>query len=264
MDISEWQAGWQLWDLISHLQDCGALASGLMFRGQANADWKLIPALYRRPIHLFSDEHSQEELYVMAERRMLNSFFDRAMLMLPQFDRNEVVDRVIAQHYGVPTQLIDWTLDPFIGLYFAVSDEREADADAALYYVGSMSRIVEIPNVEFPFRNRLTKIFPPVLDERIRTQKSVFTMQSFGGAEEFVPLDDRTLKVSEAGEGSDPADEVSAFGKVVIPRTQRVQILGQLLDMGIDASLMFPGLQGIGDRIAAHARMKNYGGDGLF
>lgn len=263
MDISEWKNGWQLWDLVRFLGECGALASGLMFRGQANADWKLVPALYRRPVDLGGDQ-SKEVLYVTAERWMLDTFFDRALLLLPNFERGEIIDRIIAQHYGVPTQLLDWTLDPFIGLYFAVSDDREGDADAALYYVGAMSRIPARSRIAFPFNDRLTRVNPPVLDERIRAQKSIFTLQSYGNADSFVPLDDRELKVSKAGEGSHQNDQVLSFGKVIIPRDQKRQILHQLLEMGVDASLIFPGLQGIGDRIATHAKLKNYGGDGMF
>lgn len=67
---------------MSFLNDCGALTSGAMFRGHANAEWKLVPALYRREVHIFGDQ-SQEELYVIAERRMLDTFFDRALLLLP-------------------------------------------------------------------------------------------------------------------------------------------------------------------------------------
>lgn len=263
MEVSEWKEGWQLWDLMRFLGDCGALSSGLMFRGQANSDWKLVPALYRRPVHIFGDD-SEEKRYVIAERRMLDTFFDRALLLLPHFERGEIIDRIIAQHYGVPTQLLDWTLDPFIGLYFAVSNDSEENASGALYYVGAMSRIPAQSQITFPFNDRLTRVNPPILDERVRSQKSIFTLQSYGGSGAFVPLDDRELKFSKAGEGSHPSDQVLTFGKVIIPQCQKQQILGQLLDMGVDSSLVFPGLQGIGDRIATHAKLKNYGGDGMF
>lgn len=263
MDVFDWNKGWQLWDLMRFLGERGALAPGLMFRGQANADWKLAPALYRRPVHIFG-EQSEEERYVIAENRMLETFFERALLLLPNFHRDEIIDRIIAQHYGVPTQLLDWTLDPFIGLYFAVSGSGDESSPAALYYIAPMSRIPSRLLVTFPFTGRLTRLNPPVLDERVRSQKSTFTLQSFGGTDAFVPLDDRQLKFSKPGEASDPDDQVSSFGKVIISSDQKRQLLGQLLDMGIDASLVYPGLQGIGDRIATHAKLKNYGGDGMF
>lgn len=175
-----------------------------------------------------------------------------------------MVDRVIAQHYGAPTQLLDWTLDPFVAVYFAVSDPTGGGLDAAFYYASPLSGISSRSPVTFPFTRKLTRLIPPVLDERVRTQKSVFTIQNFGTGEAFLPLDDRQLKVSQAGEGTDPSDEVAEFGKIIIPQDRKRQILLQLLNMGIDASLMFPGLQGIGQRIAMHADLKNYGGDGLF
>lgn len=263
MNTLTWDAGWQLWDLIGFLSDKGVLQSRTIFRGHAHVDWKLVPSLYRREIRIYG-EQSQAELYVIAERRMLDTFFDRGALLLPQFARNEFLDRVIAQHYGVPTQLLDWTLDPLIALFFAVSDEAQEDADGALFYATPMQGYNSKAPLLLPFTGKFSWVRPPVVDDRVAAQKSVFTVQSFGSAENFVPLEDRNLQTSKPGDASHPLDEVSAFGKVVIPKGRKLQILGQLMDIGIDASHVFPGLQGIGQRIAAHAKIKNYGGDGLF
>lgn len=54
------------------------------------------------------------------------------------------------------------------------------------------------------------------------------------------------------------------MGKIIIPHERKKQIYLQLMKMGVDAGLVYPGLQGIGTRIAARAHLQNYGGDGLF
>lgn len=261
MEVHEWRDGWQLWDLIGFLTSIGAFASSVIYRGHGNASWKLTPGLYRREAHLFGAPKA--DCYLMAEQRMIDTFFDRAQLLLPSLARNACVDRVIAQHYSVPTQLLDWTIDPFIALYFAVENTAASD-DCALIFTSPMRRIVDRDQVKFPYFGPITILIPPVIDERVRSQKSVFTIQSYGDAEDFTPLEDRPLKISQPGSGSDPEDQVSVIGKVIIPGDKKQQLKSQLMSIGIDPSLVYPGLQGIGARINAIANISNYGGDGLF
>jgi hypothetical protein len=221
-----------------------------LFRGQANSAWKLVPSLYRKGVAI--SPASIVDAYIAAEERMITAFFDRAHLLLPQFERDACVDRVIAQHYSIPTQLLDWTLDPLIALYFAVEDLHE-EADAALYFMQPMHGIGGRAFVQFPFQQPISVLVPPIIDERVRTQKSVFTLQSFGGGLTFRPLEERALQ-----------DEVSLFGRVIIPAAHKRQIKLQLINLGIDPSLLYPGLQGIGARIAAIVELDTYGDRGLY
>ncbi|MCI2393816.1 FRG domain-containing protein [Aliiroseovarius sp. N1F302] len=263
MDVSEWENGWQLWDLISHLKDSAVVGPTNLYRGQSDAEWGLTPALYRREVHIFSEQLSKAELYLRAEEAMLRAFFDQGALLLPDFQRAPFIDRFVAQHYGVPTQLLDWTLDPLIALFFAVSGDPEKDC--ALFYMQPLSRVwSDRTNIKLPWDGKIAALKPPVLDDRIRTQKSFFTVQSFQGADTFLPLDQRALKVSKKNEGTHPNDEVSTFGKVIVPARRKQQVLFQLLQLGIDSSLVYPGLQGIGQRIADIANIQKYGGRDIY
>ncbi|WKL58706.1 FRG domain-containing protein [Asticcacaulis sp. ZE23SCel15] len=260
LEISEWKDGWQLWDLVAHLTKIRAVSSNNLFRGQTDADWALLPGLYRRDVHIFNDAKSKEELYLIAEQRMIEAFFDRAAMLLPNFPRSPLMDRIIAQHYGVPTQLLDWTIDPFIALYFAVHGGNP-DKDCALFYLNPLTGLNKgMRHINLPWRQKITLVPPPIIDERIRSQKSAFTIQNFGEKEFFTPLDERKLKFSGCEHSTHADDEVMTIGKIIIPSERRQQILFQLIELGVDSSLVYPGLQGIGQRIADIANIQKYGG----
>src|SRR5690606_29932018 len=100
---------------------------------------------------------------------------------------------------------------------------------------------VQLP---LPYNGKLAQIIPPAVDDRVAAQKSVFTIQTFGSVEKFIPLDERELRTSIDEEGTNSLDEAALFGKVVIPQEKKSEVLQQLMSIGIDASLVFPGLQG--------------------
>ena len=74
-------------------------------------------------------------------------------------------------------------------------------------------------------------------------KKSVFTIHNYGDQEDFTPLDERNLDRLE----------INKMGKVIIRAACRRPFLQQLLNLGVDSSLVYPGIQGIGQRIAEAA-----------
>jgi hypothetical protein len=91
-----------------------AAGTSLWYRGCGNAAHKLLPSLYRHPTYRTSDEFSNVENQIMMRFRQRSiPFVQRAL-----GDDWEVL--FLMQHYGVPTRLLDWTENPFIGLFFAV------------------------------------------------------------------------------------------------------------------------------------------------
>jgi hypothetical protein len=256
-----WEQGWELWELVNFLRENGALRSGAFYRGQRDSSWGLVPALYRREVAIHG-EISLEERYLLAENRMLVHFIDRGALLLPDYARNPVRDRIIAQHYGVPTQLLDWTLDPLVGIFFA-TQEGSVASSGAVYFIRPLREFIGTDSIAFPYIGPVVAIRPPFIDERVKMQKSIFTLQSFGGGERFIPLDSRELKYSGKNEATDQRDQVEFIGRIVIPADKKRQLRFQLLQLGVDSSLLFPGLQGIGERIAEYAELQNYGGSFL-
>ena len=135
--------------------------NGYIFRGQGEANHKLLPTLLRNE---YRKKFNKQSDLCIAELRALIMFFREANnhgLYVPPipvfyknylsnyFDINEMLNSfvyywlpediielaILAQHYGVKTRLLDWTRDIRIALYFACKDESDDAGKAAVWCI---------------------------------------------------------------------------------------------------------------------------------
>ncbi|WP_165777197.1 FRG domain-containing protein [Bifidobacterium primatium] len=97
------------------------IESGSWFRGQRNWGWSLAPGILRPGVG------------VGKEKTMLKAFRRNACFSLDQRPEGDLEWMILAQHYGLPTRLLDWTLNPLQALFFAVADKNHDTEDAALF-----------------------------------------------------------------------------------------------------------------------------------
>lgn len=112
--------------------------SSLWFRGAGKSSYTLTPTLHRHP------DITSSDILLEFERKLLTRFKERSVPYL----QHKIIDDwellFLMQHYGMPTRLLDWTENPFISLFFALSsackDEHGVYDDDAAVWILSPSK----------------------------------------------------------------------------------------------------------------------------
>jgi FRG domain len=89
------------------------------FRGLPNSEWVLAPGIAR------SDKAPAAGWSLGIEMRLFLDFKRMAQTFEPGQSFSDLDWLALAQHFGLPTRLLDWTDNPLVAAWFAVGDERE-------------------------------------------------------------------------------------------------------------------------------------------
>lgn len=233
------------------------------FRGHEQADWKLIPKLYRPEYRDSSEVEIRQEFQIRSQQLLQGG-------RLPT-DKWEWY--FLMQHYGVPTRLLDWTDNPLVALYFALhgptSVDSEPDQDAAVWVLNSWwlnRRSIRgidgpmlsdwdeaqpyLPNLEDAFSGqevrvrRPVAIDPPHVDRRLAAQGSHFVI--FGTNHDLMRMKAARSK----------RERTRQIAKIIIRRRAARSITADLDLCGITRPLLFPDLQALGDDISRKCRIE--------
>jgi len=144
----------------------------------------------------------------------------------------------LAQHYGYPTPLLDWTLSPFIGAYFAYSgleNNIENNDKVRVFCFDKKNWVSDTPqirNLISPFPTLTYSELHPFSNNRAMPQQAISTLSHFDDIEKYI---------------KNRADENKKnYLKIYeLPSSERNEVIDELHWMGISASSMYPGIEGV-------------------
>ena len=227
-------AGWNdLASLVEHFSYFSA--HDWLFRGVTDATHELVPKIGRLKTRAVKEDpvtrikarvpyRREDELAVF---QMFKQQARSHILPAPSTDLEWLA---VAQHFGLPTRLLDWTESLFVAAWFAVekAGAKPSKADSAIWVTRAVSPI-EAADAENPFEGERARVYRPAyVSPRIAAQASVLVL-SASPTEPFTP----------------------AFARrVVIARDVEFLLKKRLNACGVNKRALVPDMSGLADHLS--------------
>ncbi|MEZ4598387.1 MAG: FRG domain-containing protein [Syntrophotaleaceae bacterium] len=239
-------------------EDLGRFRSRFAFRGLSDAGYRLETTLIR----LGGD-------YGRLEHHLLRNF--------KKYAHGQGVQEgsfwhwmSVAQHYGLPTRLLDWTYSPFIAMHFATANICKFNVDGAIWAVNYVKTRKLLPDT---LRLRLDQeganVFTvEMLAELITNREQLAAMAAEDSVIFFEPPSMQERIVNQHAffsVMSDPEKSLcdclrghsDMWRKVVIPAELKWEIRDKLDQANITERVLFPGLDGLSQWLKRHYSPKD-------
>lgn len=211
------------------------------YRGHPDNSFKLLPSLYRLDIKESCAQWEDVEQYMMQAFKIESAPF------IEYTPRDELEWLALAQHHGVPTRLLDWTMNPLIALYFAVESHPSQDADVWCLGIPSINNcLAEATHFarRLPISDMRIIYFPRHISPRVTNQSGCFTVHMSA-----TPLEEDVDNIFLTHSHS---------VRITISAERKLAILNELYNLGIHRGFIFPGLEGIARKLHFEVTTKHY------
>jgi hypothetical protein len=225
-------------ELVQEIQKRRIYYSNIMehFRGQGRPEYKLVPNISRKILTAKEIQTKENELINGLKIALKKENIEHILRIDCNLSNNQNLWNILiqAQHLGLPTRFLDWSLKWEVGLWFAVDNPKNDDVDGQ-FWVFSVPNAIHPNDIRDNFYNKdlgsLDKTYlinPPIywsndLIEQIgeikrQRQFGKFSVSSF--EKSIIPLEDQP--------------EISpCLEKYCIPAEVKAQIRLELKSIGL-------------------------------
>lgn len=227
---------WTWADYKAWVQDMVSAKKKYFYRGQSNPSWKLRTSFHRRAEGTGIDLPAYLNLILPDLHYHISSIQNQPLNLVNPGEFAAFL--ALLQHHGFPTPILDWTLSPYIGAYFAYRDvdDRVPETDHVKVFFFDVQDWITA--FEQPLGLRESKRYVSVLrpyalyNPRLLPQRGAYTVTN---------VDDIESHVLTLGQESSKTFLYS----VLLPVTERTAVMRELSLMGINEMTMFPGMDGL-------------------
>lgn len=268
-------------------------AMDLWYRGVSNCNHSLQPRIYREievnagkaaKTESLSFVQGRKKEYSASEYEILSHFIKEASGYLPHLPReDDLIWMEYAQHFGVPTRLLDFSANPLVALYFCCKNGPQKDG--AVWVLNEVNFQHWSCHAQFVLRNqgitrrqiidhiiakqlkpeaavscddqkvlmdRPVSYIPHHIDQRMAAQSSRFLIWGHDSRSlDAMAGKDHHLDLSSHGKAGLVVNERRFLFQFKIPAASKDSILKQLRIYGMSEKTLFPGLDGIGRYLTA-------------
>ncbi len=148
----------------------------------------------------------------------------------------------LAQHYGIPTRLLDWSLNPFVAAFFAA---QPIQAPTPTHLAVWILNATAIKNQRHPdTENNIIKIIEPptAYNPNLKLQQGVFTLQPY--AKDMENIQDLPSHICSSFEKQNIRSSQPIIIKLELQASERINLLTQLSAINYSASRIYDGFEG--------------------